>query len=988
MKLKLKGKVLFAVIIALFLCGLFAGCVETGDNEARNISTESSYWESIINASCLKNGIQGKYDSTERNKFLVDNLNTSAVINLSGTETKGLAQLKTASGNVLVDGGMSGFVKTTDGSIYYTSNSSGDCRVNTNQMGIYYYEVNIRGLEFNLDTDNGKNLENFQTVKISGTESSNKINSIECSENSISGSVGKKGTADFSVGAVCDAKGLNSICFQLKYSGSAKKGYINIKTANYSGLSDYQESNKRSFTIDPSGEEQIITVYFSVLDGYSSAEISGIMFEFEDAKKGDAFEITEVKFGKAKTDTSIPCGFEHTIHAYSDRMISETRILYDKKLSNLSEMGFCYKIPVSGVKKLQFENASGIFYTFEDYNDEDAYYIGFETDEGGIFGIIAENDGVTKLRLEKKNGCYVLSVYADISGEHRSGQDFSFGHRIFIEEGSSFENLSYEAYNERNPLEMKVISQEYEKSGFTYCGYDTKTGSYNFSVDGMNFNVAYQNANNRYYGGQIEIKGDGRKRSFFIFSHGLNGCLEAAAILDENKNMLPISPEVCKNFVGEYEEKYYDPDDTQYGNTIYPLMISDNGTHVHTMLNLYQKWGNFDLKQLSSISFHIGYYHLSTGTTESNCIAPYFVYGRDGWTLPDFRGCSGTMWGGQPQFNSVGRLRFMSVTDEEGSNEAEYVSSNIESTGPVYADIEYSYDLLDGAISYTLRHVEFPQKDENRTYYTLTAVVNKNITINNARENLTLFSFDPRYSFMKSASYKDSNGETAYFDNGSISDGETVITKLSKDSPFVSLYNFEDEGIENFGFIVKNYNITIGGSNYNGCLVMRNSVFYDGSTKLNLLEIGIDRDTVKFKKGDTIQMTFILLPYGVENQTNDDNVHYVIEDSVENPWKIKSVTTGELVEDSYLARVKCLDDVAEFTVTGGRNYNSVRVDGFTKLIRPKIQELVDGEWVDYDYNVTEYDGYQVNYTEDGYFSYSFVVYMEDPSEERTFRVGF
>ena len=38
------------------------------------------------------------------------------------------------------------------------------------------------------------------------------------------------------------------------------------------------------------------------------------------------------------------------------------------------------------------------------------------------------------------------------------------------------------------------------------------------------------------------------------------------------------------------------------------------------------------------------------------------------------------------------------------------------------------------------------------------------------------------------------------------------------------------------------------------------------------------------------------------------------------------------------------------------------------------------------YNVEEYDGYQVNYTYDGYFSYSFIVNMENCSDVRTFRV--
>ena len=130
---------------------------------------------------------------------------------------------------------------------------------------------------------------------------------------------------------------------------------------------------------------------------------------------------------------------------------------------------------------------------------------------------------------------------------------------------------------------------------------------------------------------------------------------------------------------------------------------------------------------------------------------------------------------------------------------------------------------------------------------------------------------------------------------------------------------------------------------------------------------------------------FILLPFGVKEQKNDDNALYVIEDSIYNPWKVSSCGTGEIVNDDYLAIIDCVDDKAEFTVTGSRNANTIRVNGFTKLRRPKIQELIGGEWVDYVYNVHDFDGYQVNY-KDGFFSYSFVVDMENFTDQRTFRV--
>ena len=41
----------------------------------------------------------------------------------------------------------------------------------------------------------------------------------------------------------------------------------------------------------------------------------------------------------------------------------------------------------------------------------------------------------------------------------------------------------------------------------------------------------------------------------------------------------------------------------------------------------------------------------------------------------------------------------------------------VQSAGPVYADVDFSYESDDDAATLWARHLEFPQTDENRTYY-------------------------------------------------------------------------------------------------------------------------------------------------------------------------------------------------------------------------------------------------------------------------------
>ena len=954
--------------------------------EPRSIADETSLASSVVYAADLLNGIQGYYDSPDREGFTVQNLNSRAAITLKGGDGRGLSSLMNANGVPLVSGGITGYVKTADGFVFGTT-SSATARVNTNMMGVYYYQINIRDLGF--DTIDAQ-IDTYETVSAFDVDNAsiggNNITQTGVKDGAITFTVESSSDPYLVVGRKQELNGANAISFDITVSGNSTSGelfYI------YDAGSNYTQDQKRSFKISEGGKTQRVNVYIPDFEGYKG-NIRGIRFDIDGSEDGDTVRIENITLAKAPSVPAVKYGFEQTLHSYSDKLHSELRLLYDYEVSDLAEFGGRYVVDKSKVEKLIVgmpggETLESIIGTVADFE-----YIGFDIKDAGVFGLITEPDNETKTRVTEEGGSYVIEVYIDVSGKHKKGTDTSFGHRIYADGKHTFDELKREAYFEHNPLAIEVIDQYSKASKVKAIGYDTKTGAYSFSLAGTDFSTAYRTKNrNNYYGGKIKVSASSDDRKVYFLTLGGSGCLEAAAILDDKDMLVPIQPEVCKNFRGEYEESYYDPKDSEWGVTVYPLVINANQDLTYTLLNLYQNWGAHALKQVSSISFHIGYYHLSTGTTESNCIAPYFVYGRDGWTLPDFRGCSGIMWSSQPQFNSVGRPRFVSYKVGKKVYQSEYTDTEIRSVGPVYSDLDYSYVTYDGSIEYTLRHVEFPSNDENRTFYSMTMNVLKDVKFEDARETFTLFYFDGRFQCMATTKYKAEDGSIVELSNSTNKASKEEIYKLSKDTPYYSLYDYHVKSgtndVENFGFIVKSFDMTVGGKAFDGCLVMRNSTFSDGAI-LNKVEIGVDADTLEFKKGDTLKFVFILLPFGVADQKDDHNVDYVIEDSVKNPWRVASVVTGELVPDDYVAIVNCENDVAEFTVTGGRNANAVRVNGFTRLVRPKIQELVNGEWVDYVYNVQEFDGYQVNYSLDGFFDYSFIVEMENYTDTRTFRV--
>jgi len=693
--------------------------------------------------------------------------------------------------------------------------------------------------------------------------------------------------------------------------------------------------------------------------------------------------IRDLEFAQDKTLTSVEgngvlnCGFEETLHTYSDKVHNEVRIIFNKACENVSKFGYIYNIDKSTVSTYEVDQEKG--------------YIGFVIKNAGVLGFImpSGNDG-NAFEVVDAGDYYRVKIYKNILYYHDKKTSVSVSHRVYTSEESDLSGLIEQAYCERNPLTIKVTGQASNLSNFYYSSYNVIKGAYEFRLDGTGFH-AWNDSSlyNTYFGGEIEISGDDHQRNVYVFTISSSGSLEGAAILDENKMLLPMSPQVSKNFGGEFEEKYYEPYDVAYGNTIYPVVVGKNETLKHTVLNVYSKWGKYQLKQISSISFHIGYYHLSTGMTETNCIAPYYVYGRDGWTLPDFRGCSGTMWSNQPQYNSVGRLYFVSYFNKSGiESVAEYTESEINSSGLTYADIDYSYTSDDGYYDYTLSHIEYPQNDENRTYYTIDLTFNKKLTIESLRDNFSLFSFDGRYGVFEKTSYLDANGQRQTIVNDIENSSETKIYTLNKGSSYVSYYNFNSGSIENFGIVIKDYDIKIGGFKYKGNLCFRNSTFKDSiNSILNLFSLSIDKGKTTFIKGDYIKINFVLLPFGTINQDNDDNVLTVYEDSALHPLTISNVAVGTLVDDPWLAIVRAEDNVAEFSVTGSRNVNTILVQGFEHIGKLSVVENVNGEWKNVKLSSSQgYDGYQINYMEDGYFQYSFCFNQSSPEDIRTFRV--
>ncbi len=670
----------------------------------------------------------------------------------------------------------------------------------------------------------------------------------------------------------------------------------------------------------------------------------------------------------------LSCHLEKIYHTYPDKIHEQFRVV-SGGAADVTAYGFEVKASLDEIAGYEIKDGNGVHSSADNIDERTVEYVALDVKNVGVIGFIFVN--AEKVSVVISGRYLVIRQEISVDGTAMpSGADVSFGNRIYNDETHSFDGIKAASELERNPLDDKNIEVT-DKDSAKYVGYDYLKGCYEFYLGGEGFNAAYYKDQEKKFEESVRIKGDDKDRTAYIYVH-TDYPLEGAALLDENDAQVPVPVQVSKNFGHEKEEPIYDPYDKIYGDSYLPIVIEKNSTKKFTVVNVYMKWGKYNIKQLSSISYYISYYHLSTGVHETNCIAPYYAlkgpslgYGSFGksWFLPDFRSASGNMWqNGDPQFSSAGML--MSVNSDFGSTLCEYTGSDIRSSGLTYADLDYSYVSDDGAFEYTMRHVEMPQADENRTYYRIYVRFLKDVTYE--KGSFSLASFNGRNCTYKYSSYLDENGKEKQITNATKS-GATIY-KLNKNSSYFTLYGIEQKeqpDMSNFGLIVKNSKIVVGGKESNVNLGYLN----DWQDKLNYGSLTLSED-VSFKAGDYIDTDVIFLSYGKVGQTHCDNVKQVYNDSVVNPITI-SPTVGKTVIDGYIPTVEAAENKAEFTLNGGVdgdkevNY-SVKVTGITKLSRPKLYENVNGEWVEVKLSSDHgYDGYSV-IAENGKLTYSFV----------------
>lgn len=960
----------------------------------------------IKNANLVKNTVQERFEKIDGvSNIILDNKDVSLGYVISPAKPQEVSFLKNSKGQSYIENTLDAFVTTMDGNRYYTSKTAVTPATNIFRFGYYYHDLRIEGQNFL----NGMTVKYEETLPLK-IEETNHLSSCEIKDGVVVATVGS--IVDPHVifeGISFPANRYNYAQFTIRTNADNARGNLYIAAGKYD---DFNFRQNLTFSLLSDEKFHTYTVYLPSIVEYNG-QVTKFRLDLDCFMAAATFEIAEIKLLNADEIGLSSISTARVFHAYPDKLHHELQVAASDVTEGIKEIGILTEIDGSTVNALVVKDKNGLHSDLSADWDS-AEYIGFDIKNAGVFGYILPNHAVSgkmsvtldggKYRIEQvrtpENNTILPGNKSDVGNKN----DFYMGHRLYTDENHSFEAFIDAAEAERHPLGEKDITVNEEKSvEGSFNGYNALRGSYDFKVGGANhFNLPYFDYPQKHFALNFTVNGDNHDRTLYVFAVTDCACLECAALLDENDLMLPVPIEVTKNFCGDGEANIYNQLDIGYGEAIFPLPIDKDENKTYTVNHLYQLWGKYPLKQISSIQFFAPYYHLSTGVTETNCIK----YRSSGGTslLPDHRAMSAPLWDSQPQHTSGGHHYFMTYTNAAGvTHSAENFKNIVGSYGPTYADVEMHYLTLDGKVRLTLSHLEMPQSDENRAYYKIVHEFLDDVSFKNFKNDFSIYEItdnDPAGEYQK-VGYLDENNRPTIVDANI--EGPDKFYTLGDNCPYLDY--FEMVGCRgaggpggtyvNLSMLIKDSEVILGGERIYPRFVIREGKLH--------MSLSLDLGAVTFKAGDKIALNAIILPWGSQESdysgkdfAPDRNVRDVRENSLLAPFKISAGANTEIIEDTFIPMATSLDGKsAEFTLSGGENNVTSRIFGFTSLARPKVFEKVGGEWIAYelssencpDKNGTAhaYDGYNVFYDNDGTYSYSFVTTIKGGAP-RTFRM--
>ncbi|MEI7421499.1 MAG: hypothetical protein WCK18_05370 [Prolixibacteraceae bacterium] len=559
--------------------------------------------------------------------------------------------------------------------------------------------------------------------------------------------------------------------------------------------------------------------------------------------------------------------------------------------------------------------------------------------------------------------------------------------------------FNFDLFQEVKPLQDAAFTL---KKGVTPVKYDQRKGVYTIGSETTEgFQKQYFEQPNGYEEVAFKVKNDGIARKIYICHKTLKGegIVEGGVVLDEKGNPLPILVQVCKNFAGEKEEKFYNPRDTAFSETYFPLYLEPNEELDISSLHVYQNWGRHMTKHWSSLGFFMDYFHSSTGVTETTCYIPFKFGHKTGISIGDFRAMSQeTFWEGQPQHDNVAGHNFLTYYDGKKWNYSEYKGTTYKSTGANWCNVEMEYLSSDSSIRLLLDIWELPQDDELRSFFTARYKVLRPLTIEDAKANFRFLDISTTQQRLRYNHFAFTDPSGKIISKPIVLGEEAFCAKgieLPAENSFTAIYG-EPKGSN--GIMIRNFKTNI---NLKPAFLIQHKVVIPEPKDTTVNEHKVytppmknedvrfslvpSADRLILKPGDEIELNGFWLPYGEYNGYKTPAREAVTFGS--NQPRVTKIKKG-LCLNNFPTTIQVENNQAEFTMKGGLNIIPVIAKGFTDYRNLMLYRKINGTWDPVFLNQnTESDGNQVFCDTDGKFGAIFLFKTNGAEQEMKISSG-
>ena len=513
--------------------------------------------------------------------------------------------------------------------------------------------------------------------------------------------------------------------------------------------------------------------------------------------------------------------------------------------------------------------------------------------------------------------------------------------------------------------------------------YNARKGCYVVGTytDGA-FQGNFYHTPNHYETATFSLTNDSVRRKIYICHESAvgGGQVEGGIILREDGHVLPILVQVSKNFSGEKEEKFYNPMDTAFSETYFPLYLEPGETLTLSSLHLYQNWGRHMTKHWSSLGAWMDYFHSATGVTETTCYVPFKFAGIGGVSIADFRAMSQrTFWRDQPQHDNLAGHSFLAYYDGRRWQNLKYEGTIYRSTGPNWYDIRLNYLSTDRKVRVSANIWETPQADELRSFFKLRYEILEPLEIDDPRANfrfLNITSAIQRLRFTRFAA----NGIPDLKLDTALAPFPVKGHPLPVENAFLAEYGDSIRLRGSNAIIIRTFK---GPGRMHPAASMqwgpyKNRFRRDEAPNTRLLLVA-DADKLELQAGDEFEIDGYWLPYGAEYDAETPR-HELNRFGAGSP-RVTAVVRGSLVSELPV-RIRAERNRAEFSMAGGKDLIPVIISGLDTWEYPRIWKKEKDRWrlLSHTRN-NEQDGYQVFCAEDGTFGAVFLVHG-DAREQR------